>query len=102
MPELPEMQALAERLTEVVGGSTFAAAQPLQFSALKTFDPAPEALAGKVLRQIGRRGKYLVFELDDHKLLLHLSQGGRVDVESPPKKTRPKFGVVRLLFEDRP
>jgi len=32
----------------------------------------------------------------------HLSQGGRVDVESPPKSTRPKFGVVRFLFDGRP
>jgi formamidopyrimidine-DNA glycosylase len=35
-------------------------------------------------------------------LLIHLSQGGRLEVEDPPKKTRPKGAVVRLLFESRP
>jgi formamidopyrimidine-DNA glycosylase len=34
--------------------------------------------------------------------LIHLSQGGRLEVEDPPKKTRAKGAVVRLLFEERP
>src|SRR5688500_14876826 len=102
MPELPEMQALAERLGEVVEGAAFGGAQPLQFSALKTFDPPPEVLTGTAVDAVTRRGKYVSFELGDLKLLFHLSQGGRVDLESPPKRTRPKFGVVRLYFDDRP
>jgi len=35
-------------------------------------------------------------------LLVHLSQGGRIDVESPPKQTKPRGSVVRLRFTDRP
>jgi formamidopyrimidine-DNA glycosylase len=31
-------------------------------------------------------------------VLLHLSQAGRVDVEHPPKATRPRGAVVRLVF----
>lgn len=99
MPELPEMQALAERLDVLLAGSTLESLQPLQFSAAKTFEPAPETLFGRVLRGVGRRGKYLVFDLDGPRLLMHLSQGGRVDVESPPKNTKPKQGVVRLRFD---
>jgi formamidopyrimidine-DNA glycosylase len=102
MPEAPEMQALAERIADVVTGAKFGGAQPLQFSALKTFDPAPESLVGHTVRSVDRRGKYLVMDLDGPRLMLHLSQGGRVDVEDPPKRTRPKFGVVRFLFDDRP
>ena len=49
MPELPEMQALAERLEAAVGGATFESATPIAFSALKTFSPAPESLAGRAL-----------------------------------------------------
>jgi formamidopyrimidine-DNA glycosylase len=102
VPELPEMQALAERLEAAVGGAEFEGATPLSFSALKTFAPAPESLAGRRLLSVGRRGKYLVFDFGGPRLLVHLSQGGRVDVESPPKSTRPKFGVVRFRFEGRP
>src|SRR5437660_10849082 len=102
MPELPEVQALAERLDEVLAGAIFAGARPLQFSALKTFDPPPEALAGATVERVGRRGKFVVMELLGFRLLFHLSQGGRVDVEDPPKTTKPKGAVVRFAFEDRP
>jgi len=105
MPELPEMQALAERLEAAVGGGVFAGATGYQFSALKTVVPPPESLVGATLHRVGRRGKFLVFEFggeESPRLLAHLSQGGRVDVEDPPKKTKPKSAVVRLRFDDRP
>jgi formamidopyrimidine-DNA glycosylase len=102
MPELPEVQALAERLTDAVGGSAFAGADVLQFSSLKTVTPRAPELVGRVLERVGRRGKYLAFELGGPRILVHLSQGGRVDVEDPPKSTKPRWAVVRLRFEDRP
>lgn len=102
MPEIPEVQALAERLTEAVGGAPFAGAVLLQFSALKTFSPGPETLEGVTLERVGRRGKYLVFAFGGPRMLVHLSQGGRVDVEDPPKTTKPRGSVVRLRFEGRP
>ena len=104
MPEMPEMQGLAERLEAAVGGGRFERAVPISFSALKTFSPAPESLAGLELTAVGRRGKYVLLDFDGGRLRVafHLSQGGRVDVEDPPKATRPKFGVVRFVFADRP
>jgi formamidopyrimidine-DNA glycosylase len=49
---------------------------------------------------VGRRGKYLVFEWDGgERLLVHLSQAGRLDLEDPPKSNRGgKGGVVRFRF----
>ncbi|MGI8941389.1 MAG: DNA-formamidopyrimidine glycosylase family protein [Actinomycetota bacterium] len=102
MPELPELQALAERLTSALAGKVLASADVLQFSALKTVAPSPFDLAGKTVARIGRRAKYLDFDLDDVHVLIHLSQGGRVDIENPPKKTRPKGAVLRLAFEKAP
>ena len=102
MPELPELQALVERLDTLLAGAPLANLQALHLSAAKTFDPPPDSLLGRPLSSVGRRGKYLVFDFDGPRLLLHLSQGGRVDVEDPPKRTRPKAGVVRLSFEGRP
>ncbi len=102
MPELPEMQALAERLDAVLAGAPFAGATPLQFSAAKTFEPPIDSFVGKQLQGVGRRGKYLVFDFAGDRVLVHLSQGGRVDVEDPPKTTRPKGGVVRFAFDGRP
>lgn len=102
MPELPEIAALAERLTRRVAGTRFAGATPLQFSALKTVVPDPESLRGLEVVGVGHRGKYLVFDLSGPRLLVHLSQGGRVDVEDPPKHTRPKGAVVRFSFDGGP
>lgn len=96
------MQALAERLGEAITGAPLASVQPIQFAALKTFDPAPTALSGCAVGGVGRRGKYLVADLDRYVVLIHLSQGGRVDIEPTPKTTRPKFGVVRFVFEGAP
>jgi formamidopyrimidine-DNA glycosylase len=100
MPEIPEMQALAERLDAAVGGRDLTGVQPLQFAALKTFAPDPASLLGLPLKGVGRRAKYLVLDFGDTHLLIHLSQGGRVDIEAPPKTGRTKQGVVRLTFGD--
>jgi formamidopyrimidine-DNA glycosylase len=43
-----------------------------------------------------------MIELAGPRLVFHLSQGGRVDVEDPPKSTRPRGCVVRFRFEGRP
>src|SRR2546421_4730052 len=103
MPEFPEVHALSERIHEIVQGAGFDRADILQFSSLKTFAPRPDELRGVTIRSVGSRAKYLVFAFeDDRRLLVHLSQGGRVDVEAPPKSTKPRGSVVRLRFEERP
>lgn len=102
MPELPELQALAERLDDALGRTTLRSLDVLQFSALKTVAPSPFDLAGQELVSVGRRGKYLTFDLGAARVVIHLSQAGRVDIEDPPKKTRPKGAVVRLTFESAP
>lgn len=93
---------MAERLEAAVGGSTFLGAVPLQFSGLKTFAPPPELLVGRAVGGFGRRGKFALIELGGPRIAFHLSQGGRVDIEDPPKTTRPKPAVVRFRFGDRP
>lgn len=98
MPELPEMQALAERLDAALAGATLEGVDVLGFAALKTVDPPPDALLGRVLGSVRRRGKYLVLDFGDLRVLVHLSQAGRLDVEQPPKRTRPRGAVVRLQF----
>ena len=105
MPELPQMQALAERLDVVVGGRAFAGFDAYSFSSLKTVVP-PESLLGHPIAGVGRRGKYLVFDVgptgDAGRLLVHLSQAGRLDVEDPPKRTKPRGAVVRIRLVDGP
>ena len=103
MPEMPEVQALAERLDEVLAGAPLEALDMLQFSSLKTYAPRPAEAVGLTIKRVTRRGKYLVFELQGGvRVLVHLSQGGRVDIEAPPKSTKPRGAVLRLRAHDRP
>jgi len=102
MPELPEMQALSERIDDALRGATLAAIQAIAFSGLKTVSPAPESLIGRALAHAGRRGKFLILDFAGPRVLVHLSQGGRLDLERPAKTTRPKIGVVRFRFENAP
>jgi formamidopyrimidine-DNA glycosylase len=99
VPELPEMQALSERLDARLAGATLEGADLLGFSSLKTYAPTPDSLVGHRLEGVGRRAKYLVFTFDGgDRIVVHLSQAGRLDVEEPPKKTKPRGAVARLTF----
>jgi formamidopyrimidine-DNA glycosylase len=100
MPELPQMQALSERVEARVGGAVLVGADPIGFAGLKTFAPAPESLIGRTLQRTRRRGKYLILEFGGPRILVHLSQAGRLDIEEPPKSTRAKGSVVRLRFDN--
>ena len=81
MPELPELQAHAERLTDAFGGATLEQFVPLSFTALKTATPPPEEAYGHELVRVGRRGKYLLLDFDVCTFVVHLMQGGRLLVD---------------------
>lgn len=103
MPELPEIRALAERVHGIAAGGTLRGADVLQFSSLKTVTPRATDLPGAVIERVSSLGKYVVIELDDgRRVLVHLSQGGRLDIEAPPKATKPRGAVVRFRIADRP
>ena len=96
---MPEMQALAERLDTRLAGMALRRADMLSFSSLKTYDPSPDSLKGRTLLSVGRRAKYLIWEFEGGaRVVLHLSQAGRLDVEEPPKKTKPRGSVARFVF----
>jgi formamidopyrimidine-DNA glycosylase len=93
------MQALSERLNAMLAGTTLLRAEVLGFSSLKTYAPTPDSVLHHRLVSVYRRAKYLVWEFDDGtRFVLHLSQAGRLDVEQPPKQTRPRGSAVRFVF----
>src|ERR1700691_4486016 len=103
MPELPEMQALSERLAESLVARKLREARMLGFTSLKTVSPEPAELLGHTLMSVTRRAKYLVFTFDNGpRIVLNLSQAGRVDIEEPPKVTRPRGAVARFIFDGDP
>jgi formamidopyrimidine-DNA glycosylase len=93
------MQALSERLDALLVGTMLLRVDVLGFSSLKTYAPTPDSVVEHRLVSVRRRAKYLVWEFDDGvRVVLHLSQAGRLDVEQPPKQTRPRGSAVRLVF----
>lgn len=95
------MQALAERLADPLLTRRLAGFDVYGFTGLKTAAPAPEDLVGSRIVSVSRRGKYLVLGFEDGtRILVHLSQAGRLDLEDPPKRTKPKGSVVRFRFAD--
>ncbi len=93
------MQALSERLDAVLVGMRLRQVRLLGFSSLKTYAPAPDSLYHQMLVSVSRRAKYLVWEFDSgSQIVLHLSRAGRLDVECPPKTTKPRGAAVRFEF----
>ncbi len=96
------MKALSERLRDTFLGAELKRVDVLQFSALKTVSPSPLALNGTSVCDVSNYGKYVWFDFDPARLMLHLSQAGRIEFEDPPKSTKPKGALFRLRFEGRP
>src|SRR3954452_4677758 len=98
MPELPEVQAHAERLTERFGGHVLQKFVPLTFTALKTAVPQPKDAYGLPLQRVGRRGKYLMLQFEPVTFVVHLMQGGRLLVDEK-QSAKPRGGQARFVFE---
>jgi formamidopyrimidine-DNA glycosylase len=102
VPELPEIRALSERLDVVLAGAALERLDLLQFSSLKTFAPRPDEMLGRTVVGVSSYGKFLILDLGGPRLLVHLSQGGRIDVEDPPRATKPRGAVMRIRAAGRP
>ncbi len=76
MPELPEVEALADHLRRHAAGLTIGRVDVSAFSVLKTFDPPITALHGQRVTGANRRGKYLGVQTTDLHLITHLSRAG--------------------------
>jgi formamidopyrimidine-DNA glycosylase len=98
MPEMPEVQAHAERLTAQFGGRTLARFTPFKFTALKTAVPPPDDAYGHPLLEVGRRGKYLLLRFEPVTFVVHLMQGGRLLADEKLSK-KPRGGQARFTFE---
>ena len=76
MPELPEVEALADHLRRHAVGLPVGRVDVSALSVLKTFDPPPTALYGKEVTGANRWGKYLGLQVGDLHLITHLSRAG--------------------------
>jgi formamidopyrimidine-DNA glycosylase len=101
MPELPEVQAHAERLADQFTGRVLVRFVPIKFTALKTAVPAPDQAYGTPLLGVSRRGKYLLLEFESVQFAVHLMQGGRLLVDDK-QSAKPRGGQARFVFDEGP
>jgi len=97
VPELPEVETIVRQLAPLVEGRMITAAEILdpRWSAPLSPDELGEALLGRRIQSLGRRGKYIVWELGDElHLVQHLRMSGVVLFE-PDREP----GHVRVRLE---
>ena len=95
MPELPEVEITARRLSTALSGTGVESALAPGMNVMKTFEPPLEALAGRELTAVRRLGKMPVVEFGDLALLIHLMSAGRLRVFD--KRASPKDRASRIL-----
>src|SRR3954453_217166 len=107
MPELPEVETIRRHLAPHVEGRTLRALEVLDERWTRPLAGAEvaAAVAGRRVERLGRRGKYLVWELEDEAyLLLHLRMTGTLLLDPPerPPHTRVTFALegAELQFVD--
>ncbi|MGH3497972.1 MAG: Fpg/Nei family DNA glycosylase [Nocardioidaceae bacterium] len=105
MPELPEVAALAEDLRTRLDGRAFARVYVVAISALKTFDPPVDALAGMLVDGVRRRGKFLDIEAGGLHLVVHLARAGWLRWQqevpaAPPRPSRKNPLAARFVLDD--
>ncbi|GLX96671.1 Fpg/Nei family DNA glycosylase [Herbidospora sp. NEAU-GS84] len=105
MPELPEVESLAEFLRERAVGQVVQAVDVVAFSALKTVSPPITALGGLTVTTVARHGKFLDLDCDGIHLIFHLARGGWLrwrDDLSGAKPVRPGKGPLALRVRFAP
>jgi formamidopyrimidine-DNA glycosylase len=99
MPELPEVEITARRLTRGAAGATVESALAPGMVTMKTFDPPLDALAGKTLTGVRRVGKMLAIDVDDLVVLVHLMSAGRLQLYDSRASLRDRSSRLLLRLD---
>jgi formamidopyrimidine-DNA glycosylase len=103
MPELPEVETIRRQLAPLVEGRRLTSIEILdpRWSRPLTPDELEQALTGRRIVRLGRRGKYLLWSFDgDVHLAQHLRMTGSVLSEPDPEQAH--VGVRIELSATRP
>lgn len=102
MPELPEVETVLRTLEDKIKDREITSIKilykPIVVDDEKTFK---KKLVGQHFRQFKRRGKYLIFELDDISLVSHLRMEGKYYILTPNDKIDKHTHVIFDLDDGR-
>src|ERR1700722_17808061 len=85
MPELPEVQTVISTLGPRIMGKSIARVWVGRSDIIHPAETDfPGLVSGRIVRGLSRRGKRIVFELDDGaRFFIHLGMTGRLTLERP-------------------
>ncbi|MBD9732549.1 Fpg/Nei family DNA glycosylase [Streptomyces sp. H28] len=99
MPELPEVEALKDFLTEHLVGHEIVRVLPVAVSVLKTYDPPLSAVEGREVTAVHRYGKFLGLETDGGPhVVTHLARAGWLQWRDPLPSGPPRPGKGPLAL----
>ncbi|MDC2954140.1 Fpg/Nei family DNA glycosylase [Streptomyces gilvifuscus] len=99
MPELPEVEALKDFLTEHLVGHEMVRVLPVAISVLKTYDPPLSAVEGRTVGAVRRHGKFLDLATEGGPhFVTHLARAGWLQWRDrlPDGPPRPGKGPLAL------
>jgi formamidopyrimidine-DNA glycosylase len=104
VPELPEVETIRRDLAPLVTGRTIVDVEvdpgTIHLLAGVPLETLRASLAGRTIRSLGRRGKYLLFELDDGRWwAAHLRMTGRL-VWRPHDAPPEPYERARVVLDD--
>jgi formamidopyrimidine-DNA glycosylase len=100
MPELPEVEVTRRGLAPHLSGRVISAVEVRQPLLRWPISKAVHSLAGRTVRGVRRRGKYLLVDCGDGHLILHLGMSGSLRV-IPPGTPAEKHDHFDLVLGDR-
>lgn len=100
MPELPEVQAIVDGLRVACVGRSVTAARALHPSVVKSAEPGLDALVGRSITDLWRRGKLIGIDFDDVSVVIHLMQSGRLGLATPGAKRPGKIVAATIGLDD--
>ena len=100
MPELPEVETIRKTLIQFIEGKTIEDVQvywPRIIKYPEDVEIFKTQLIGQTFINISRKGKFLIFHLDDYDLVSHLRMEGKYSVH-PNNEPRDKHTHVTFTF----
>src|SRR5699024_3481191 len=102
MPELPEVETIRKTLIQFIEGKTISDVQihwPRIIKHPEDTERFKLQLIGQSFQHISRKGKFLIFHLDDYDLVSHLRMEGKYSVH-PKEEEKDKHTHILFTFTD--
>lgn len=106
MPELPEVEITARRLTTALEGAEVESALAAGVATLKTFEPGLDSITGARIAGVRRIGKMLAVDLEPADgagpltLLIHLMSAGRLQLFDKRASLRDRRSRILVRVAD--